>query len=139
MLIKAGPIEDFVLQDNHVYINTENCGFPVVIAFREDELHNVLMKLLSNPDMTKIAVFPPGWGRDGKPGKEGDEPQKKAKKEFMDSIPVPETPEATKSAIKFLRKAAINKLLNKPEAFDVSADENKVMEIELGSGLDRHE
>ncbi len=131
MYIKTGIVSDGnsevitdLMEHGNICINTENCRFPVVISFRADELHNLLMKLLSNPEMTKVAVFPPGVS-------------KEAKKEFLDSVPVPETPEATKSAMKFLRKAAINKLVNNAESFDVEAGDSSVV-VELGSVLDEH-
>ncbi len=114
------------LQIGDESINTENCGKPVVISFRMDELHNMLMSLLKNPDMTKIAVFPPAYEKKYGIG---------AKKKFMDLVPVPETPEVTKSAIKFLRKAAIAKLAGSPEHFEVEDGDESVVK-ELGGGLD---
>jgi hypothetical protein len=126
-----GIIEDYK-KHGDICINTENCRIPIVIAFRADELHNLLMKLISNPEMTKIAVFPPYYSNDGMEGE---------KEKFLDSVPVPEAPEATKSAIKFLRKAAINKLLNNPDSFDVVVGRNKKSNVstvvELGKGLDK--
>jgi len=141
MFIKIGNLEEGntkMLEDaiefGDLCINTEDCGFPVVISFRADELHNLLMKLISNPEMTKIAVFSPGYEK-----KHGEG----SKKEFMDSVPVPETPDVTKNAILFLRKAAIAKLMNDPESFEIKASGFEIeasggdVVLELGKGLDK--
>jgi hypothetical protein len=124
--------------DNECY-NTENCGIPIAIAFRVDELHNLLMSLLKNPAMQKIAVFPPGWGSQGETTEEKNKASKEARQKFMDLVPVPETPKVTKDAIKFLRKAAINKLLNNPDSFDAVVDSEKdiVKTVVIGDGLDK--
>lgn len=77
--------------------NTETMNEPFMVVFRQDELWNLLMSMMQNPALSRFAVLPPKW-------------TKEQKDEFMQSEPTPETPQATKDAIKVLQNEFLKRL-----------------------------
>lgn len=77
--------------------NTELSQEPVMCVFRQDELWNILMSLLHNKKMSRFAILPFDW-------------DDKKKKEWVESVPVPETPEIIKQTIQKLKDKLLDSI-----------------------------
>lgn len=76
--------------------NTEISNVPFMVVFRQDELWNMLMYMIQNPNLSRFAVMPTTW-------------PKEQKEEYLNSVPTPKTPEVIQKAVAVLKQEFLSR------------------------------